>query len=120
MVTEKVIVVKPKQNISIGFRPQTISVISNPNINNTETTGNIHQNEVAEISPSISPTLTPGIAISLQAPTKTIRTNSDSHDDPNVFELFASKYIHFDASNHQFQFENTETLPVLQSIRIQE
>ena len=81
------------QNTSFGFQPQTetTSVKINPNINNTETIESIFPTEITGTSIPTSSALIPGITIPLQVPTKTILSNSDSHNESNTSEKFTSQ-----------------------------
>ena len=56
--------------------------------------------KTTEISLPTSSTLVAGIAIPLQIPLKTVRTNSVIHKDPNTSEKFACQDNSFGATSH--------------------
>ena len=63
--------------------------------------------------------LKPGVTIPLQVPTRTIRSNSDIHTDPNICEKITSQDNSFGVTSHQFEVQNTSTLLLSQFIRTQ-
>ena len=110
MITEKKSV--QKENASTGFQPrtQTTSVILNRNKNNIEITETSCLTDVTGISIPTNSTLITGITIPLQAPTKTIQSNSDCHKDPNTTENFISHDNFFGATSHEFQVKKTAAI----------
>ena len=66
---------------------------------------------VTEISPPTSLTLLPVITLPLQT-TKPIRSNLDTQNDPNKSEKSAFNDNTLDATNREFQLQNTATLPI--------
>ena len=80
MITGKTTDKKSKQILNTGnhCEVQTTSVISNPNINNTETSEGIPPTEATQKRPASSSTLIQGIDMPLQLPAKTFRSNSRS------------------------------------------
>ena len=94
----------------------TTSIISNPNITKTGTTGNITPSEVTEISLATTPLLIPDITIPLQIPTKTFRSFLDNYNNPKTFKTFAPQDNFSAAFSHQFpiQDKSTANLPFSQ------
>ena len=80
-------------------------------MNNTENIESISPTGVTRISLPTSSDLILGSTIPLQIPTKTNRSNSDIHNDPNTSEKIRSQDISFEATRHQFFIQNTVTLP---------
>ena len=70
--------------------------------NNTEFTESTLSTEITAISVPNTSTQTPKIKIPLQVPTKTIRSNSDTHIDPNKSEKFTSQENTLGVTSHQF------------------
>ena len=62
--------------------------------------------------------LIPGNRIPLQVLTKTIRSNSDFHNDPHTSEK-KSQYSSCGATSHQIEFQNNATFSSSQSNRTQ-
>ena len=108
-----------KQRIRFHSWDQPFSVFFNPNIIKTETTENLFHAAITEVLHPNSLTLIPGNHVSLQVLQKGIWTYPDSRSDPNTSEASKSKDNLFDPSNHQFQFHNSVTLPILQFKRTQ-
>ena len=77
-------------NAGSQFQLQITSVVSNPNFENAEILESISPIEVTEISPPTCSSLTPGINIPLHFPA-TIRSASDSQNDPGIRKVSASK-----------------------------
>ena len=61
----------------------------------------------------------PGITKPLQVPTKTIRSSSDIHNEPNTPEKFTTQDNSSGVTSHQFHFQNTANLPFSQFRRTQ-
>ena len=102
MITRQFIaqVSKHRYKDDLQFQTQTNSVVSSPNINNTETRESIPHTVVLEILIPTSFTLVSDLNIPLQVPTKPIQSNSDTLSDPTTSEKFASHsndttYQHF-------------------------
>ena len=114
MVNEVNIAQKSQQSIGADFQSQTktTSVSSNPNINKTGNTESLLPTEPNEISFSTTCTLIPENNLPLQVPTKALQSNSDIQNDPSTSETFESQDNSFGVTSHQFQFQNTATLPI--------
>ena len=121
MIIRKFLAQKSQHIISAGFQSQsqTITVISNPNTNNTEKIESKPPTEVTETSLSAISTPMLGLIIPLEVPRKTFRNNADIHNDPNITEMDASEATFFDANNHQFIFQNIAILTLSQFVRTQ-
>ena len=89
---------------------QTSFRISIPNINNPETTESAASTEVSETLKPNGSALIPDFDIPMKVPKKTIRNNSDTYNDPDTSEKFASQDYSLGASYHQFQLQTTATL----------
>ena len=111
MITDKVITQKLQQNTGADLEPQTqtTSFISNPSINITEATQSLLPAEVTEIPFQPSFVLTPGFKLPLQIPAKIIRKYGDIHIDANKSEKVAFQDKFFNATSHQFRFQNNAT-----------
>ena len=118
-VSEKLII--QKQNFNTDFQPRTqaTSVISNPNINNIETTECKNPTEITEQSPPTRSALIPSNNIALYVRTKKNPQKSRSTEGPKKSAMFLSKAETFDATNHQLHFQNTAMLSFLQFHRTQ-
>ena len=115
MVTERTDTQKSQHSISAGFQSQTqrASVLSNPKSNSIETTESIPSTKATEFSRANSTNLVPNINKPTEIPTKTIRDKTDTHNDLNTSEKFASQDNLSGATSHQIHFQNTPTLPFL-------
>ena len=104
IITEQTSARKSHENTSANLKPQTqtTSAILYPNLNKTKTTKNITPTEVT--GPSFPTRSTPilGITIPLQVHKKTIRSNSDIHNDSTTSERCTSQDSFFGATFHQF------------------
>ena len=120
-ITEKTIARKLKQKTHPGPQPQTQSNSGslNPNISNIEATENMFPAEVTGPGIPTSSAPIPGITIPLQVSTKTIRSNSDNHSEPNTSDMFTSQEGFSGVTSHQFHIQNTANLLISQFIRTQ-
>ena len=109
----KKILLKNQNEKRAGFQPQTqsISVTTNPQINNTETLEKISSTKVTGISIPTTSILKPGLTIPLQVPKKTFQSISDNHKYHKRSEKFTSQKISSGLTSHQFQVWNATTIP---------
>ena len=91
MTIEKTNAQKSQQSTDLPYETQTSSVSLNPKTKNTEINGRKSPSEATGFSLPTTSTLTSRNTLPLLVPTKIIRSNSVTYNDPNTSEKFTSQ-----------------------------